>query len=76
MSNMEHPLIGGLDDLTIEELSSRISDLNQKLAIAARFGNGHLCNQIRMALVSYNTKYQEKLKSGQTKDFDDKINIK
>ena len=76
MSNMEHPLIGSLDDLTIEELGSRISDLNQKLSIAARFGNGHLCNQIRMALVSYNTKYQEKLKSGQTKDFDDKINIK
>ena len=72
---MEHPLIGDLNHLTLEELSSKVSDLNQKLMIATRTGNAHLCNQLRMAIESYNNKYQEKLRQGQTKDFDDKIKI-
>lgn len=72
---MEHPLIGDLNHLTVEELSAKVSDLNQKLSIAIRSGNVHLCNQLRMALESYSNKYQEKLRSGQTKDFDDKIKI-
>ena len=72
---MEHPLIGDINNLTLEELSSRVSDLHKKLSIAARSGNGHLCNQLRMAIESYNNKYQEKLRAGQTKDFDDKIKI-
>jgi hypothetical protein len=73
---MEHPLIGDLSELTAEELSSKISDLHKKLSIAMRSGNAHLCNQLRMAIESYNNKYQEKLRSGATKDFEDKINIK
>jgi hypothetical protein len=72
---MEHPLIGDLKDVSVEDLSSRISDLHKKLSIAVRSGNAHLCNQLRMAIESYNTKYQEKLRVGQTKDFNDKINI-
>ena len=77
---MEHPLIGQLDDLTLEELSSRINDLGKKLGIAARTGNGHLCNQIRMAMENYQNKYQEKLQESYKKaqgdaNFDDKINI-
>lgn len=75
---MEHPLIGDLNDLTIEELSSRVADLNQKLSMAMRTGNGHLCNQIRMAIESYQVKYQEKLQESYKKsnaNFDDKIKI-
>lgn len=75
---MEHPLIGDLNNLTIEELSSRISDLNRKLSIAMRSGNGHLCNQMRMAIESYQNKYQEKLQESYKKsdaNFDDKIQI-
>lgn len=75
---MEHPLIGNLDELTEEQLSARINELNNKLGIAARSGNGHLCNQLRMAIESFNNKYQEKLsevyKSSQT-SFKDKIDI-
>jgi hypothetical protein len=75
---MEHPLVGELSHLTTDELSAKISELNKKLSIAARTGNAHLCNQLRMALESYNTKYQEKLqqsyKAANT-NFDDKINI-
>jgi hypothetical protein len=78
---MEHPLIGNLDELTIDELSTKVSDLTNKLSIAVRTGNGHLCNQIRMALESYQNKYQEKLQESYRKqatdvNFDDKIQIK
>ncbi len=68
---MEHPLIGNLDQLTVDELTSIISDLNRKLGIAARSGNAHMCNQIRMALESYNSKYQEKLQASYQKVVDD-----
>ena len=77
---MEHPLIGPLDDLTLEQLSEKINELGKKLGIAVRSGNGHLCNQIRMAMENYQNKYQEKLQESYRKaqgdtNFDDKINI-
>lgn len=77
---MEHPLIGSLDELTLEELGARINELGKKLGIAARTGNGHLCSQIRMAMENYQNKYQEKLQESYKKaqgdsNFDDKINI-
>jgi hypothetical protein len=75
---MEHPLIGDLSNLTIDELGEKIADLNRKLSIAMRTGNGHLCNQIRMAIESHNVKYQEKLQESYKKsdvDFGDKIKI-
>ena len=77
---MEHPLIGSLDELTLEELSTRINELGKKLGIAARTGNGHLCDQIRMAMTNYQNMYQQKLQDSYKKaqgdnNFDDKINI-
>jgi len=79
---MEHPFIHGLEELTVEELTAKISDLHKKLAIAHRSGNGYLCDQIRMALNSYTTKQRQKLdeqwkKSAgdDDKTFDDKIDI-
>ena len=80
---MEHPLIGNIDDLTIDELSARVSELSNKLNIATQMGNAHLCNQIRMALETYRNKYQDRLQQSYKKqeeashiNFDDKINIK
>ena len=75
---MEHPLIGDLSNLTMDELGEKIADLNRKLSMAMRTGNGHLCNQIRMAIESHNVKYQEKLQESYKKsdvDFGDKIKI-
>ena len=77
---MEHPLIGPLDELTLEELSVRINELGKKLGIAARTGNGHLCNQIRMAMENYQNMYQTRLQESYKKaqgdtNFDDKISI-
>ena len=68
---MEHPLIGNLDQLTVDELTSIISDLNRKLGIAMRSGNAHMCNQIRMAIESHTVKYQEKLQASYQKVVDD-----
>jgi len=75
---MEHPLLQSLDHLSVEDLSGKISELHKKLGIAARTGNGHLCDQIRMALDSYSSKYQEKLQASYKKDNDalDKLDTK
>lgn len=76
---MEHPLIGNIDHLTEDELSEKINELNRKLNMAIRSGNGHMCNQLRMAIESFQSKYQQKLqeaRKGQSTNFDDKIDIK
>jgi hypothetical protein len=72
---MEHPLIHNLEDFSAEDLLNRISELNKKLAIAARSGNGHMCDQIRMALESYQNTYAEKTKKDSGTSFDDVIDI-
>lgn len=76
---MEHPLIGNLENLTVDELSGKITELYGKLNIATQSGNAHLCNQIRMALENYQNRYRAVLEEQQKKsnvNFDDKINIK
>jgi len=55
---MEHPLISNLDSLTTQQLTDKIAELNKKLGIAYRTGNAYLCEQLRMALESYQNKYQ------------------
>lgn len=72
---MEHPLIPNLDDLTAEQLLEKITELNKKLSIAMRSGNAYLCNQLRMAIESYQAKYTEKLRGGPGTAFDDVIDI-
>jgi hypothetical protein len=77
---MEHPLMPSLDHMTMEELGSKISELNKKLGIAHRMGNAYLCNQIRMAIESHQVKYQEKTQAMFNKNkpgdnFEDKIDI-
>jgi hypothetical protein len=72
---MEHPLIANLEDLSLEQLSGKITELRKKLNIAYNTGNGHLCDQIRMAIESYQTKYQEKLRGGPSTPFDEVIDI-
>jgi hypothetical protein len=72
---MEHPLIPNLDSLSADELLNKISELNKKLSIAYRTGNGNLCNQIRMAIESYQAKYNEKTRRDSGTAFDDVIDI-
>jgi len=75
---MEHPFINIPEDCGIDELQSKISELNTKYTIAARSGNSHVCNQILMALESYRNRLNEMYKQQQNNgrdNFDDKINI-
>lgn len=72
---MEHPLIPSLDNLSADELLNKITELNKKLSIAYRTGNGDLCNQLRMAIESYQTKYNEKTRRDSGTAFDDVIDI-
>ena len=75
---MEHPLIGNIDHLTEDQLSEKINELNRKLNMAVRSGNGHMCNQLRMAIESFQSKYQQKVaesRKGRDNNFEDKIDI-
>lgn len=77
---MEHPLIGDISKMSLDDLGSRVSDLQKKLDIAQRSGNGHLCNQIRMALETFYNAYQNRIREGSNQDpnssnFDSIINI-
>jgi hypothetical protein len=72
---MEHPLIGKLDDFSPEELLDKITELNKKLTIAMRMGNGYLCDQLRMAIESHQVKYQEKIRTNPDNNFNDVIDI-
>jgi len=72
---MEHPLIASLDSLTEQELLDKINELNRKLGIAYQTGNGHLCNQLRMAIESFQTKYQDKIRRDPDTNFDQIIDI-
>lgn len=72
---MEHPLIRNLNEFSTQELLEKISELHKKLAIAARSGNGHMCDQIRMALESYQSQYNEKTRKDSDTAFDDIIDI-
>ena len=72
---MEHPLIGSLDEFTAEQLLNKITELNRKLTIAMRMGNAYLCDQLRMAIESHQTKYQEKIRGNPDNNFDSVIDI-
>jgi len=72
---MEHPLISNLDDLSLDQLTEKITDLNKKLSFAINTGNSHLCNQLRMALESYQNTYNEKSRRGTGDLFDEVIDI-
>jgi|TARA_R110000868_G_scaffold1432_7_gene11274 hypothetical protein len=57
---MEHPLVSSADSLTIDELGSKISELNKKIGIARQLGNSELIRQIEMAREVFQNKYAEK----------------
>lgn len=72
---MEHPLIGNLDSLSEQELLDKVNELHKKLSIAYRTGNGYLCDQLRMAIESYQSKYQERIRKNPDNNFDEIIDI-
>lgn len=71
----EHPLIEGLNDLTIDELREKIFDLNKKIFIVQRTNNDYVYRQCVMALMSYQEAYRKKLKTSPDNNFDSYIDI-
>lgn len=57
---MEHPLISNIDDLSMDELQGKITELTKKVGMAHRMGNAHLRAQVQLALDTYRNKFQEK----------------
>ena len=45
---MDHPLLGSLRDIDLNELIEKISELSQKYNQSIRYGNEHMARQIRM----------------------------
>lgn len=58
---MEHPFINNLQDLSLEELQEKISDLTKKLNFAYRMQNSSMINQLNMAIESYKAEYSKKM---------------
>lgn len=58
---MEHPFIKDLDDKSLDELQTSLSELSKKLTFAYRTQNGALISQLQMAMESYKVAYQKKM---------------
>ena len=58
---MQHPFINDLSNLSLEEIQSKISELNNKLNFAYRSGKGPLIHQIGMIIESYRAEYSKKM---------------
>jgi hypothetical protein len=64
---IDHPFVGDLSHLTIEELTEKVSSLTKKMSWAASMGNHSMAQQIQMVLGSYRREISKK----QAEMFDD-----
>lgn len=78
---MFNPLLPDLSLLKNEDIDNKIIELMKKYSIAARSGQGGVCNQIGVILESYKDEQRrrhvqatQKL-ANQNKDLDDYINV-
>ena len=67
---MEHPFLNpqDIEQLKLEEIQNKISELTKKLTIAYQTGNMYLVHQVEMALETYNNAQMAKLKSMMPKE--------
>lgn len=78
---IEHPLVQVDPEISAEQLQTRIQELTRKLTTARRLGNAHLANQIQMALASYQSVQDRRLREQQDRDrgnlpdYSDRIDI-
>ena len=78
---MSHPLSPDFSGLNDQELSERLSKLQNQLIFASRSGNGELVNQMQLVLNDLNLELERRnqkiLKDLEKKNpgFGDKINI-
>lgn len=65
---MDHPFVGDLSHLSIDELVAKISSLSKALSFSTRSMNYGMANQVQMALNSYRSelnRQQSKLLDGE-----------
>ena len=79
---MFHPLMAPPTELKDTDLEQKILDLSKKYFIAARMGQGGVCDQLSMALSMYKEEQSRRqreatktLVKDQDKDLDDLINV-
>lgn len=80
---MFNPLLPDLSNIKEQDLENRINDLNRKYTIAAKSGNGMLCEQISVVLMQMKEEQQQRMRDknkrvnvkNQDKDLDDLINV-
>ncbi len=74
---MQHPFIGDLSNLTVDEIQTKINDLTSKLSYCYRTQNQVLIRQLHMAIDSYKAEYIKKVNDLYKKNnIQDKIVIK
>ena len=73
---MEHPLLEELSGLTLEEIQSKISDLNKKLAFAYQMNNVPVIQQLNLIMGSYQEAYRRKMDEIMPKGDGDKYSSK
>lgn len=78
---MFHPLIQDLTKLKDEDLEGQISNLNKKIGIALRMGNGGIAQQLNVILFEVREELLRRQREAkgklqvQNKDLDDLINV-
>ena len=73
---MEHPLIDDIKGLTLEEIQSKVSDLNKRLAFAYQMNNQPMINQLNLIMGSYQEAYRKKMDELMPKGDGDKYSNK
>ena len=78
---MFNPLLPDLSTLKSEDVDNKITELMQKYSLAARFGQGMVCQQIVVILESYKDEQRRRQVAAtqklinQNKNLDDFINV-
>ena len=73
---IEHPLVGQLKDLSLEQLQVKLQEINKRLSFSYKTGNQALIHQLQMVQSSYQEEYNRKMKDLIPKDDDDTHNDK
>lgn len=73
---MQHPFVGDLSALSLDELQAKIQELTKNLTFVYRTGNQNLVNQLNMVLESYKAEASKRLDAMYKKqNIQDRINI-
>jgi len=76
---MDHPLIGDLKDLSLDQLQIKLQEINKRLSFSYKTGNQALIHQLQLVQASYQEEYNRKMQALMPKDdgndHSDKIDI-